>query len=161
MCRCVRRRSGGGACTRWSRGDLVGFPRDPLSVRYDGVADQVLQRAVRASVRRQSVQVWVSSPRAEFRRKDRGGRTDHERAFTRAIYYRVWRVPINAGVPPDWSAKLSWGADSERRASSAGRLARPVQVRLWPRSQARVRGPRWNQDGRRSEVVDGQRVVGG
>ena len=139
----------------------MGFPRDPLSVRYDGVTGQVLDRAARASVSRRSVQAWVVSPRPEFRALDAGGRTAHERAFTRSAYYRVWRLPINQGIPPEWSLKLTWGADAELRASRAGRMARPVQVRLFPRSQARVRGTHWNVDGRRSQVVDGQRVVGG
>ena len=144
----------------------MAFPRDPLSTRYDGVVEQALGRAMRASFQNQSVQVWIASPRADFRHRDRGGRTANERAFTRAAYYRVWRFPINEanagrGRGPEWSLKLTWGDDGDRRASSAGRLARPVQVRLWPRSQARVRGERWNVDGRRSQVVDGVRVVGG
>jgi hypothetical protein len=130
--------------------------RDPLSLRYDGVVDQLLGRAARASVNGQSVQAWIASPRAEYRGLDRGGRTPHERAFTRAAYYVVWRVPINAGVPPDWSLKLTWGGDAELKPSARGRLARPVQVRLFPRSKARVRGERWNVDGRRS--MEGNRI---
>jgi hypothetical protein len=125
--------------------------RDPLSLRYDGVVDDVLNRAARAYSSNRGVQAWIASPRAEYRAVDRGGRTAHERAFTRAAYYVVWRIPINEGIPPDWSLKLTWGADTELRPSSAGRLARPVLVRLFPRSQARVRGEHWNVDGRRSQ----------
>ena len=126
--------------------------RDPLSLRYDGYVDDLLGRAARASVSGRSVQAWIASGRGEYRALDRGGRTAHERAFTRAAYYVVWRLPINAGQTPDWSLKLTWGTDAELRASARGRLARPVQVRLFPRGQARVRGEHWNVDGRRSQA---------
>ena len=139
----------------------MAYKRDPLSVRYDGVVHPLLIRAARAGLQHRAVQAWVASPRGEFRYPDKGGRTAHERAFMRSVYYVVWRTPINLGVPPDWSAKLTWGADGERRPSASGRLARPVQVRLFPRAQARVRAERWNVDGRRSQVIDGERVVGG
>ena len=125
--------------------------RDPLSVRYDATTWQVLTRAARASRSRRGVRVWVASPAAEFRRRDRGGRTAHERAFTRSAYYRVFRVPLNAGVVPDWSLKLTWGDDPERQASAGGRVARPVVVRLFPRGQARVSGDRWVDGVGRSE----------
>lgn len=130
--------------------------RDPLSVQYDGITWQVLTRAARASRNRRGVQVWVASSRAEFRELDRGGRTRHERAFTRSAYYRVFRVPLNAQQVPDWSLKLTWGSDAERKPSTRGRLARPVVVRLFPRDQARVSGARWVDGDGRSEV--GRRV---
>lgn len=125
--------------------------RDPLSIRYDGTVSQLLLRAAAASHHGSSVQAWIASPRAEFRRRDRGGRTAHERAFTRSVYYQVWWEEVKAqrngeGPGPAWSAKLTWGADSDRRASSHNRLARPVLVRLYPRSKARVSGPKWTED---------------
>ena len=136
--------------------------RDPLSVRYDGVVHQLMLRAGRASRNGQSVQAWIASPRGEFRSRDRGGRTTHERAFTRSAYYLIFK---NGGNPGEsgWSLKLSWGDDGQRRASAAGRLARPVQVRLFPRSQARRRAPAWAGDPARQSRIgpDGQRIVGG
>lgn len=141
----------------------MGARRDPLSVRYDGAVRDLMIRAARAHRDGRGVQAWIASPRAEFRARDRGGRTAHERAFTRAAYYLVFRVPIRQGRAPDWSLKLTWGDDGQRRASSAGRLARPVQVRLFRRSGARVRGARWVDDpSLRSRIgADGQRIVGG
>ena len=142
-------------------------------MRYDGVVWGVLNRAARASVHKAGVRVWIASPRAEFRARDRGGRTAHERAFVRAAYYKVWREPVNEAIraekegrrgrPPDWSLQLTWGDDVDRKPSSRGRLARPVLVRLRPRSQARVRADESWRDhpGLRSQYVDGQRVVGG
>lgn len=125
--------------------------RDPLSVQYDAVTWQVLNRAIRASRSRRGVLVYVASPRAEFRRLDRGGRTAHERAFTRSSYYRVVNVPRNRQEEQDWSLKLTWG--DELQTSSRGRLARPVVVRVYPRGEARARGPRWSDgSGFRSEV---------
>jgi hypothetical protein len=124
----------------------VPVQRDPLSVRYDGVVRDLMIRAARAHRDRKAVRAWIASPRGEFRRKDRGGRTAHERAFTRAAYYLIFKTPINAGRPPDWSLKLTWGSDAERRASSGGRLARPVDVRLFRREGARVSGPSWRDD---------------
>ena len=113
------------------------FQRDPLSVRYDATARQALGRAMRASRAGRGVQVWVASTRGELRDPDSGGRSRHERAFSRAAYYEVWRRPINAGAIPTWSLKLTWGTDAELRPSAAGKLARPARLRLFPRS-----GPR-------------------
>jgi hypothetical protein len=138
----------------------VGAQRDPLSVRYDGVVHQLMVRAARAHRDRKAVVAWVASPRGEFRHKDRGGRTSHERAFTRSAYYLIFK---NGGEPgrSGWSLKLEWGDDGQRRASSAGRLARPVKVRLFAR--ARVEGPKWADDPSKRSVIgaDGQRIVGG
>ena len=122
------------------------FARDPLSVRYDAATWHVLLRAIAASRGRRGVQAWVASTRGELRRPDAGGRSAHERAFTRSVYYRAFRTPVNLGMTPEWSVKLTWGDDSEMRPSAQGRLARPVRVRVWPRSEARVRGPRWTED---------------
>ena len=113
------------------------FLRDPLSVRYDGPVRVSVMRAIRSSGAERGVTVWVASSRAELRSPDAGGRTAHERAFTRSAYYLVWRAPINAGAIPDWSLKLEWGGDAELRPSSNGRLARPARLRVRPR-----RGPR-------------------
>jgi hypothetical protein len=141
----------------------VGAQRDPLSTRYDGVVRDLMIRAARAHRDRKAVRAWIASPRGEFRARDRGGRTAHERAFTRSAYYLIFKTPINRGQVPDWSLKLTWGADSERRASSSGRLARPVQVRLYARQGARVTGPSWRDDPSRQAKIgaDGQRIVGG
>jgi hypothetical protein len=120
----------------------MGQPRDPLSVRYDGVVSQVMRRAALASRQRKHVTLWIASPVGEFRHRDASGRTTHERAFTRAAYYLIFK---NGGEPgrSGWSLKLVWGEDSERKPSGRGRLARPVQVRLYPRSQARRSSPQW------------------
>lgn len=125
--------------------------RDPLSVLYDGVVRQAAVRAARLSRERRGVLLHIASPRAEFRRLDKGGRTAHERAFTRAAYYLIFKAPINAGQVPVWSLKLDWADDLA--ASSAGRLARPVVFRLYPRGSARMTKPRWDDgSGFRSEV---------
>lgn len=129
--------------------------RDPLSVNYDGVVHQLVLRAIYAQRQRRGVLAHVASPRAEFRQLDRGGRTRHERAFTRAAYYLLVNVPRNEGLPSVWSLKLTWGDDLEP--SSRDRLARPVTVRVYPRDEARARGPRWSDgSGFRSEV--GRRI---
>ena len=137
--------------------------RDPLSVRYDGTVRQLMLRAARAERDRKSIQAWIASPRGEFRHRDKGGRTAHERAFMRSAYYLIFRTPIREGRAPDWSLKLTWGSDADRRASSQGRMARPVQVRLFRRASARVTGPSWLEDeSRRSRLgEDGERIVGG
>jgi len=120
------------------------YGRDPLSWHYDGYVRQVMIRAIRAGRGGKSVRVYIASPRSSFRAVDAGGRTAHERAFTRSVYYLMWRVPLNAGAVPDWSVKVTWG--DEVRASSGNRLARPAVIRVWPRSQARVRGEKWTAD---------------
>ena len=115
------------------------FQRDPLSVHYDGAAGQALIRAIRASRSGGGVQVWIASTRGELASPDSGGRTAHERAFTRSAYYYVWRAPLNAGQIPLWSLKLTWGDDL--RPSSRGRMARPARLRIFPRS-----GPRGGRE---------------
>ena len=130
-------------------------PRDPLSVRYDGVVHGLMLRAGRASRSGRGVQAWIASPRGEFRARDRGGRTAHERAFTRAAYYLIFK---NGGEPgrSGWSLRLTWGGDGDRRASAYGKLARPVLVRLYPSSQAEPSSAGWVGTGRQS--VPGSRV---
>ncbi len=138
--------------------------RDPLSVRYDGIVSDLMQRAARASRNGQGVQAWIASPRSEFRARDRGGRTAHERAFTRSAYYLIFK---NAGLRTSgargtrgpasgWSLKLTWGSDADRRPSSHNRLARPVVVRLYPRGQARRAAPRWA--GTANQSLPGRRI---
>jgi hypothetical protein len=124
--------------------------RDPLSVRYDGVVEDMMLRAGRASRSGRGVQAWIASPRAEFRARDRGGRTAHERAFTRAAYYLIFKGRSG------WSLKLTWGTDADRRASAYGKLARPVLVRLYPASQAEPSSAPWVDTGRQS--LPGQRI---
>jgi hypothetical protein len=130
------------------------YYRDPLSTAYDGYVRQVMIRAARASRNGQGVRVWIASPRRAA--PDAGGRTSHERAFTRSAYFLMWRVPINAKTTPEWSLKISWSGD--QRASSGGRVARAATVRLWPRSQARVRGASWvkNPELRSGGIGSGQ-----
>jgi len=93
-------------------------------------------RAIRAAGRRRAVVVFVASPRGEFRSLDRGGRTRHERAFIRACYWIVFDGPASRGEPSQWSLKLTWR--DQLSPSAAGRLARAVAVRAYPREQARV-----------------------
>jgi hypothetical protein len=136
----------------------MGQPRDPLSVRYDGVVGQVMRRAALASRQRKHVTMWIASPSAEFRSRDAGGRTVHERAFTRSGYYLIFK---NGGEPgrSGWSLKLTWGEDAQRKPSGRGRLARPVQVRLYPRGQARRTSPQWA--GTELQSAPGRRMGGG
>jgi hypothetical protein len=120
-------------------------PRDPLITAYEGHAHDAVLRAIRASRYRRAVVVFVNSPRGEYGRLDRGGRTRHERAFTRAAYRLVFDGPAAAGEPSQWSLKLTW-----RDQLSPGRpgwLARAVAVRIFPRQEARVpAGQSWVRD---------------
>jgi len=132
--------------------------RDPLSVRYDTVVHGLMLRAAAASRNRAGVRAWIASPRGEFRARDSGGRTAHERAFTRSAYYLIFKnsgaytsgARGTTGEPSGWSLKLTWGADADRRPSSNGRLARPVTVRLYPRGEARRSSPAWVGTARQS-----------
>jgi hypothetical protein len=91
------------------------------------------------------VLVYVSSPRHEYRSPDRGGRTRHERAFTRAVYWLVFDGPASRGEPSQWSVKLTW--QDKLSPGAPGRLARAVAVRAYPRADARVPpGESWVRD---------------
>jgi hypothetical protein len=133
--------------------------RDPLSIRYDAHVRAVMIRAIRAGRNGNGVRAWIASPRAEFRHTDPRGRTAHERAFTRSVYFLMWRVHVNRHEIPPWSVKLTWG--EELRDSGRGRRARPVTVRVWPRSQARVRGKSWrdNPSQQSRPADDGRRLI--
>lgn len=111
--------------------------RDPLSVPYDAITGPLLRRAEQASPYRRGIRAWVTSPTTEYRHRDRGGRTRHERAFIRSAYFQVRSWQANPDGPA-WSLKLTWGADVDRRPSRPGHLARPVTIRVFPRSDARI-----------------------
>ena len=102
------------------------FERDPLSVRFDGPVRACLLEAAGKKPPR-TAERFVSSPVAEFRAPDKGGRTAHERAFQRSVYYQIFKVPRNEGIAPAWSAKVTWGK-IERRGTRWGRA---VRVRLY------------------------------
>jgi hypothetical protein len=109
--------------------------RDPRSVEWDDAMRPILIAAIRAMRQRKGVVVWVASPRDQFRNKDGGGRTQEERAFTRCAYYWTWSVPNTAGVPRDYSLKLTWG--DSLQPSSHGRRARACRVRLYKAGQGK------------------------
>jgi hypothetical protein len=103
----------------------VAAERDPLSKRYDTMARRVLVAAIRA--RPSAYRVFVESPPREFRDTDQSGRTQHERAFTRSLYYHVVQIPRRRREPQQWSLRLVWGP-IERR---GGRWGRRVTLRMF------------------------------
>jgi hypothetical protein len=105
---------------------MPGPQRDPLAVAYERHARAALVDAIRTGPPRIS-RVFIASPGAEFTSTDRGGRTRHERAFTRAAYYEVQQVPRRTGTPQQWSLRLEWSL-IERRGSRYGRV---VTVRMF------------------------------
>ena len=92
---------------------------------------------------RKAVQVWISSPRAEFRALDESGRTRHERAFMRSAYHRIRGQHLADGTLIEWLFQLTWGDDDTLKPSRPGYFSRPVRVRLRPLSDARVTGERY------------------
>jgi hypothetical protein len=118
--------------------------RDPLSVVYDPMVRDVLILAIRRHRNHQRGPIaWVASPRREFRQLDRGGLTAHERAFTRAAYYVVFKAPRNAGTPVHYSLVMEW--DKTRKLPAPrGQVARSVRVQIYKygsqRKAAKVSG---------------------
>lgn len=95
--------------------------RDPLSARYDTGARRLLDKAVRRP--RQWVSARIPSPPGD--QVDAGGRTRHERAFTRALYYdrRVYaRSPSR-----EWALKVQW--------LDLSATGRQVRIRVHPASE--------------------------
>jgi hypothetical protein len=119
---------------------MPGPQRDSLSVAYARHARAALVDAIGTSPPR-TARVFIASPGAEFTRTDRGGRTRHERAFTRAAYYEVQQVPRRTGTDPQWSLRLDWGL-IERRGHRYGRVVTVRMFRYGRRSleAARRRG---------------------
>jgi hypothetical protein len=89
----------------------------------DASVRRVLLQAIRARRVGRGVTAWVPSPPGEFRLLDKGGRTAHERAFTRSAYYQVTKT----SPTPLYSLKLTWGK-LERRGTQYGRR---VRVRVY------------------------------
>jgi hypothetical protein len=118
--------------------------RDPLSVNYDPMVGDVLRLAIQRHRNHQRGPVaWVASPRREFRQLDRGGLTAHERAFTRAAYYQVFRNPRNQKQPVHYSLVMEW--DKTRKLPAPrGQVARSVRVQIYKygsqRKAAKVSG---------------------
>lgn len=83
--------------------------------RADRAARELLLAAIAARPGKGSL--FVSSPPAQFRELDRGGRTKNERALTRAVYHQT------SAEPRRWSARLTWGP-IERRGVRWGRVVK-------------------------------------
>src|SRR5215469_4465158 len=111
-------------------------------------------RAIRAERQREGVSVWIASPKRDP--VDARGLTAHERAFQRSCYYLMWRVYINRSRVPPYALKMTWSGDT--RPSSEGRQARRVAIRLWLRSQARVRNAKWTTNPHLQSHVDDRGV---
>lgn len=84
------------------------FTRDPLSVRFDGAAHEIISRAIRFPGK--TVLGSIDSGPGEP--VDDGGLTRSERAFQRALYHdqRIRKPRRNSGGPwtlpqPDWLAR--------------------------------------------------------
>lgn len=128
--------------------------RDPLSVDYDGMVRDILILAIRRHRNHQRGPIaWVASPRREFRQLDRGGLTAHERAFTRAAYYQVFKVPRNQGAPVHYSLVMEW--DKTRRLPAPrGQVARAVRVQIYKYG----RSPRGGTSGYAFQSTPGDRI---
>lgn len=110
--------------------------RDPLSIDYDPMVRDILILAIRRHRNHQRGPIaWVASPRREFRQLDRGGLTAHERAFTRAAYYSVFRAPRNAGAPVHYSLVLEWDK-TRKMPAPRGQVARAVRVQIYKYGRA-------------------------
>lgn len=106
-------------------------PRDRLAAAYAAPARRALEAAIAAEDKTSSG--YVASPGREFRQLDRGGRTAHERAFTRAAYYEVIQVPRHTQTPRRWSLQLEWGP-IEKRGAKYGRVVRLRMFRYGTRA---------------------------
>jgi hypothetical protein len=127
----------------------LGAERDPLSVKYDTAVRHVLLQAVAAHKQGRGVKVWVHSPAHELRELDGGGLTASERAFLRAAFYQVTKVP-----PRHWSLRRTWGPRMKR----GGRWYRLLSLRLYRYGsgyravQAGKRTAWWDDPARRSSI---------
>lgn len=106
-------------------------PRDRLAAAYAAPARRALEAAIAAESK--TSHGYVASPGREFRQLDRGGRTAHERAFTRAAYYEVIQVPRRTNTPRRWSLQLEWGP-IEKRGAKYGRVVRLHMFRYGSRA---------------------------
>src|SRR3974390_1203732 len=98
--------------------------RDPVSITYDEDVTRLLMRAIRGHQQDRDqprvARMFVRSPIRQFKELDHGGLTANERGAKRALYYRTWRVPSNAGVTPQWAPVVTWGP-LENRSGRWGR----------------------------------------
>lgn len=129
-----------------------GPARDPVSVGYDNYVRKALLSAIRARhAGRKGATVFVRSHASEFRHLDAGGRTVHERAFTRSVYWQSFRQPLKQGLAPEWAPSLEWLAIENR----GGRYGRSVRIRMWTKKEGQrkartsrlTRDQRWSSPG--------------
>jgi hypothetical protein len=132
----------------------VSRQRDPLSVAYDGAARRALHMAIIAHRTGRGVKVRIVSPGPELRRLDVGGLTQHERAFQRACYYPVFKVPRREGLIPKWSLKVTWAKGWERRGSRYGRTATLRMFRYGSGYRHASRGQSYVADPDKRATVD-------
>jgi len=95
----------------------MSFQRDPLSVKYDDVANDLVTKAIAAYQRKRKnarvrgyVETLVQSPVTELHSDGPDRLTPHERAFSRAMYHNRLIHQLTARKKPDarWSLKLDW-----------------------------------------------------
>jgi len=86
------------------------FQRDPLSIRYDGAAADLISRAI-ANAGKTVTGIIESGPRDPV---DEGGLSRTERAFQRALYHdgRIHKPRKNSGGP--WSLVVEWSPRAGR-----------------------------------------------
>jgi hypothetical protein len=121
--------------------------RDPLSVRYDDWARQLLEQL--------KADPWewhgrtVTTPPDPPLATDRGGLTRHERAAQRSLWWCLSHAASSGlRIRPDWSLQVSWG---EPRYTPAG--PRPGMLKRARLLTARVTP---KQAGRRSVLIRGR-----
>lgn len=91
------------------------FARDPLSVRYDQVAERRVVEAFLARERPlRSRWVYAAVPRPKTVRGllgtlDSGGLTQWERAYQRSLFWNAKRAGIGNTFASGWRLQVQWG----------------------------------------------------
>ena len=138
----LNQRAGPGAVTNTSR------QRTALAIRFDGAADAMIRKAVKA--RGGWVIGYVYSPGRQFRHLDAGGLTANERAFQQALYYHQWIYLWGSGYDAAgerarnpyrrYSLVRTWGPvvkgpDGRQYRQLRVRIKRPGNASLWAKGQ--------------------------
>lgn len=106
--------------------------RDPLSVLYDGDANDLLERLYAAKMTGGSARTiaYIASPPLAARDDYDGSLTVQERAFQRALHWNLKRRRPRRSIRTDWADE------------TIPRLGRPVTVTMFTLSAAR----KWSED---------------
>lgn len=131
------------------------YERDPLSVRYDGMAANLLDEAagkagqwayteVKRPIPGPRTRQWLREHGIVLDATDSGGLTSYERAFQRSLYWNAKQRGISVSRTQTGSLQRDWGPVTARGRMLGIRISEPKAARL--AVARKPAGEQWHRD---------------